>query len=231
MVEHPAKARNDKNHGRFRRVVGVLLGALGLAAIFRFGRGRASGPEQPAATPPTPSQKAPDESVPIHEEEEIRYPDGRIEHPAVQREPRDVPFRWVIAVLLAAACIAVFHYYIIWRYFGWERAAEARSGASPYPLAPTPSTTLPRGPRLEELNRIAGQESLLAREAAQEKTLHSYGPSDEKGYVHIPIQEAMKHAAERLPARKPAQGRAAKDNGLVDSGESNSGRMFRGPSP
>ena len=42
----------------------------------------------------------------------------------------------------------------------------------------------------------------------------------------------MKAVAGNLPvAKESSQGRAAKDNGLLEAGESNSGRMFRGPMP
>ncbi len=67
--------------------------------------------------------------------------------------------------------------------------------------------------------------------AAKEKALHSYGPTAEKGFVQIPIEQAMKAVAGTLPvAKESSPGRAAK-NGLLEAGQSNSGRMFRGPSP
>ena len=68
--------------------------------------------------------------------------------------------------------------------------------------------------------------------AAKEKALHSYGSTADKGFVRVPIEQAMKAVAGTLPvAKESSQGRAAKGNGLLEAGESNSGRMFRGPMP
>jgi hypothetical protein len=71
---------------------------------------------------------------------------------------------------------------------------------------------------------------VFAKLAAQEKVLNSYGPTAEKGFVHIPIQQAIKATVGKLPVKRQTQGEAAKDRGLIDAGESNSGRMFRGGS-
>ena len=104
---------------------------------------------------------------------------------------------------------------------------------SPYPLAPGFSRKLPPEPRLEQLDRLAGIDNADVAEklAEKEKALDSYGPTEEKGFVHIPIQQAMKAVAGKLPMRKEPQGPTAADNGLLDAGQSNSGRIFRGPSP
>ena len=72
---------------------------------------------------------------------------------------------------------------------------------------------------------------VFKRLAAKEKALNSYGTTAENGFVHIPIQQAIKAVAGSLPAKGTSQGRAAHDNGLLESGDSNSGRMFRGPQP
>ncbi len=56
--------------------------------------------------------------------------------------------------------------------------------------------------------------------------------TSEKGYVQIPIDRAMELVVPRLKVRQPTAGPGAtKDRGLVDGGESNSGRMLRGTSP
>ena len=47
------------------------------------------------------------------------------------------------------------------------------------------------------------------RLAAQEKMLNSYGPTEEKGFVHIPIQQAIEAVADKLPVRKQPPGQAA----------------------
>ena len=67
-------------------------------------------------------------------------------------------------------------------------------------------------------------------ERGEEKTLETYGTSDEKGFVRIPLQQAMQIVVGQLPARKAANQPKFPDKGLIDAGESNSGRMFRGGS-
>ena len=82
------------------------------------------------------------------------------------------------------------------------------------------------------MDRLAGikSENVYIRQLASEDQLNRYGKSQEKGYVHIPISRAMQLLADHLPVRKQIQG-TTKDNGLVDSGASNSGRMLRGAPP
>jgi hypothetical protein len=77
----------------------------------------------------------------------------------------------------------------------------------------------------------AAKSDVSKRLAAKEKALDSYGPTTEKGFIHIPIQQAMKAIAGKLPIRKQPQASTAASSGLLDGGESNSGRMFQGPSP
>jgi hypothetical protein len=84
---------------------------------------------------------------------------------------------------------------------------------------------LPPEPRLEQIdhmqNKLSG--TVDQRQAA-------YEPPAEKGFVHIPIEDAMKKIVDQLPVREqpPDHG---KDRGLLDDGLSNSGRMFRGGEP
>jgi hypothetical protein len=103
---------------------------------------------------------------------------------------------------------------------------------SEYPLAPPPSLTLPREPRLDPLNRLAGAEQATAFQmiAADLKKLNETGPA-EKGFVRIPIQEAMKQVVARLPVSKTPDATAGKDNGLRYGGEPNSGRVFEEITP
>ena len=50
----------------------------------------------------------------------------------------------------------------------------------------------------------------------------------DQGFVRIPIDQAMALLENKLPARQePPAGQSRRQNGLVDAGESNSGRMFR----
>ncbi len=66
-----------------------------------------------------------------------------------------------------------------------------------------------------------------------ESELHNYGPAERSGYVHIPIERAMQLIPEKLPVRKdqPSDDQLRRQNGLVDDGEPNSGRMFREKKP
>jgi hypothetical protein len=155
--------------------------------------------------------------------------DGRLEHPAVRFEATDVRFRGVLLVMLAALGIAALEFYCVWQFFYHYDRHESAIKQSPYPLAPAPSTQLPANPRLEQVDRMAKIETpnVFLREQNSEKVLNSTGKTADPGFVHIPIERAMKMVVEDLPARKSAGFGPVKDNGLVDAGEPNSGRMFR----
>ncbi len=138
----------------------------------------------------------------------------------------------LLSVIVVAVCVVASLGYGVWRFFWWEVGVQQAAKQSPYPLAPAPSTALPPEPRLEQLDLMTPEESAAVNEqlAAKEKALHRYGATAEKGFVQIPIEQAMKAVAGTLPAAKVSSpGRDA--NGLLDGGQSNSGRMFRGPSP
>jgi len=169
----------------------------------------------------------------MSEQEEIRHPDGRIEHPAVRYERRDVVFRWLMVLLVVVAGIAAGSSYVIRRFFWWEEAFQAEVGKSPYPLAPGPSTKLPAEPRLEQVDRLEriGSADFFPRQAAKEKLLQSYGATQDKGFVHIPIEQAMKSLADQLPVAGGPRQSPLKQDGLLDAGEPNSGRVYRGETP
>jgi len=156
--------------------------------------------------------------------------DGPSEHPAVHYEKRDVPFRGVLAVILAAICLGGVQLYLVWVFFLDQQRHEEQLRASHYSLAPPPTLRLPAEPRLEQLDRITGIESpnVYLREQSREQLLRTYGSTDEKGYIHVPIRRAMERVVGDLPVRKQVPRSPAKDNGLIDAGEPNSGRMFRG---
>ncbi len=195
-----------------------LLGIIiGLASLLGLARAFAARSPEPSAEPPRPSPP------------EIHYPDGRIEHPPVRHERSDVRFRGVLIVLLFIACFAAFHYWIVWHWFERIEVYESAVKRSPYPLAPAPATGLPAEPRLEQVDRLAGvkRPNVYVREESKEAILNSTGPTNEPGYVHIPIDEAMKRVLKDLPARRPPAQAHGKDNGLLDGGGPNSGRVFR----
>lgn len=163
----------------------------------------------------------------------VHKADEQIEHTAVRYESQDVRFGRILGLIAIACCVLVVIFYAIWQFFWFQERAQEAAKQSPYPMAPRLSAELPPEPRLEQIDRLAGAESSNADErlAAKEKALHQYGPTEDKGFVHIPIEQAIKATAETLPARTQSPGESAKGNGLVGSGESNSGRMFRRQSP
>jgi hypothetical protein len=170
--------------------------------------------------------------------EEIHHSEGEIEHSEIRREETDASFAAILFILLGSVIVAFFIYVgVALFYFGW-RDHEKTAKKSPYPLAPAPSTDanslppLPPGqPRLEQVDRTAGVETadVYVRQKVKEDYLNSSGPTKEKGFVHIPIGEAMKRLENQLPVRaQPPADQAWRSEGLIDAGESNSGREFRG---
>jgi hypothetical protein len=160
----------------------------------------------------------------------IRHPDGRLEHPAVRHERTDVNHRWILGGLFVSLGFAVLVLYVVWAFFTSYNNYQSAIKQSSFPLAPRPSTTLPQEPRLEQINRLARMESpnVYLRERLQEESLHSYGATPHDGFVHIPIDRAMTWLENRLPARLEPPNSLSKANGLIDAGESNSGRLLRG---
>ena len=191
--------------------------------------------EVPAGIPQEPQRGEP--------AEEVCHADGRIEHPALRFERSDVHLGCVLWLIVVAACVLGTLSYGVWRFFWQEAGSQQAAKTSPYPAAPNLPANLPPQPRLEQLDRTTPQERkqldlMTADESAavnqqlaiQEKALHRYGQAAEKGFLQIPIEQAIKTLAGTLPVSKePPPGRDA--SGLLDSGQSNSGRMFRGPLP
>src|SRR5580704_17556607 len=152
--------------------------------------------------------------------------------PDVRYEPRDVRFRWVLILAVVGCAIGAGVFFLV-RGIYWATLETRFDGQ---PAAQTsgevPTSQLPPEPRLELLDRL---EKTPASDVAkwgrgEEKALETYAPSDQKGFVHIPLERVMHILAGHLPVRKEADRPKFKDRGLVDAGESNSGRMFRGAS-
>ncbi len=159
----------------------------------------------------------------------IRHADGNIEHPRVRRERQDVGFRPVLAFVVVSLLIGGAQLALVWRLFRQaepraETLDEAREPLSAQPVA------LPPEPRLEQLDRIQGIESGNVRwlQLKDLQELDRFGRTSDAGYVHIPIRDAMDLVVGTLPIRAEDQAGRYRSRGLVNSGESNSGRMFRG---
>jgi hypothetical protein len=157
-------------------------------------------------------------------------PDGPIEHPEVRFEPTDVSFRAIAFVLLGAAVVGVIIFVGVRFFFDGYRDHQAKIKASSFPLAEAPSTKLPKEPRLEQVNRVEriDRSDVYKREADKLKILNSYAPTEDEGFIRVPIDRAMEYLANKLPSRpEPSPDQKRRAGGLLDAGEPNSGRMFR----
>jgi hypothetical protein len=161
--------------------------------------------------------------------EEVRTGNTELEHPSVNYERRDVPFRWVLLVAIVSVSVGAVIFALVYAFFRADTDRLASRRESEFPLAEHPSNELPVRPRLEEVDRRAGdaREDVYLRLLAKEDQLERYGETQEKGFVQIPIRRAMESFAGKLPVRNQPPG-PSKDNGLLDSGASNSGRIYRG---
>ena len=144
--------------------------------------------------------------------EEIIHEDGRIEHPEVRNEKTDANFRTILFIILGSMVVAAATYVGVLFFFSNRRGVEEKAKQSPFPLAPAPSTDpnapppLPPGePRLEQIDRMAGNErpNVYERQESREERLAHYGPTDEADFVHVPIDQAMQYLLDKkqLPSR------------------------------
>lgn len=154
------------------------------------------------------------------------------ENQSISFEHRDVPFRPVLIIAIVGVGIGAAIFALVYAFFCADTDRLAYRRESEFPLAEHPSNALPARPILEQVEREEGKpgEDVYQRLLAQEAQLETYGDANEKGFVHIPIRQAIASVAGQLPVRKERPA-ASKDNGLVDSGASNSGRMFRKGTP
>jgi hypothetical protein len=152
--------------------------------------------------------------------------------PDVRFEPRDVRFRWVLILSVVGCGVGAGIFFLV-RGIYWA-TLETRFDGQPaaQTSSEVPTSQLPPEPRLELLDRLekTPASNVAKWERGEEKALETYGPTDDKGFVRIPLKRAMEVLAGHLPVRKEADRPKFKDRGLVDAGESNSGRMFRGAS-
>ena len=85
---------------------------------------------------------------------DIDHPDGALKNPSVRHERSDASFKAILLILVVAAVLGVLLHLMILHFFLHERAEQDAAKKSPFPLAPAPSTALPREPRLEQLDRL-----------------------------------------------------------------------------
>lgn len=226
--------RPDRRRSRPAWLDWLVIGLLGLAGVgLEYLRGKRTGQPSPIEPSlPTEPSRAPEGREEELPPEEIRRPEGQVEHPRIHRERSDLSARLVYALLVVATCLAVVHYYLIWQMYWYKAAWQEEQKRPPYPASPLPAERLPAEPRLEQLDRLARADAAdgYKRLAAKEWLLHRYGPREERGFVRIPIEQAMQIVADQLPVRAAGPPNPH-DQGLVDWGEPNSGRLFRGERP
>lgn len=155
------------------------------------------------------------------------------EQPAVKYERRDVYVGWTLAVLGIFALFGAVLHYAIWTFLWSEQHDQAAARRMGFPLAEHPSRQLPPQPRLEPLEPSDEERRAIMPPsvAVRAEQLHSYGKTDDPGYIHVPIARAIEHLAGKLPVRKQSDKPERADSGLLDAGESNSGRLFRKAPP
>lgn len=180
---------------------------------------------------------------------------GHAENPSTRHERSDVNYHWFAALGVGALVLAAFiHGVLLWFQYRYQDY-QASVKRSDFPLN-NERGTLPAGPVLEPVEnleegtrrwyrelegsrpppqptfgpkeRARGADVYLRREE-KERLLTSYGLTGEAGFARIPIDRAMDILVrgKRLSARKGATGFTRREGGLLDSGESNSGRVYR----
>ena len=87
--------------------------------------------------------------------DEIQHPAEPLENPSVRHERTDANFGRILSIFIGVAIFAVIVFSGMRLFFNEYRDHQAEIKKSPYPLAPGPSTALPREPRLEQVDRLA----------------------------------------------------------------------------
>jgi hypothetical protein len=163
---------------------------------------------------------------PVNTDDGVRDPNvGEPLHDDVRYDETDVAVSHIVGILVAIALVFAAVGIICWWLLRMRSSGPVDSApASSYRA---PNDKLPPAPRLEPLDRseATAASEVFAKQLALERALHHYGDTSESGFVHIPIEEAMKRVIAGLPVRTDAQ-LPATGFGLIGSGESNSGRLY-----
>jgi hypothetical protein len=162
--------------------------------------------------------------------QEIRHPDGRIEHPLVKLEAKDIGLAGIVATLIGIAIVFVCVDFAARALFKIEQARETKEFG--VPAGRSAGEELPRQPRLEPFEPqmpAAGSFAADAREL--EDQLHRYGQTEDAEFARIPIEIAIQRTAKQLRGKmEPGSGSDKRRQALV-SGDANSGRVFRESEP
>ena len=161
-------------------------------------------------------------------------PEVRIDASAVRYETARRPLSAVLIVMSSWSASRCAHSCCLVVLSSTRAQLSKPAKQSHYPLAPAADRPHCRPSRGWSSSTawpgIETPERLPPAKRSTRAMLNSYGPTDEEGFVHIPIERAMEYAGRPScrSARAVTTDRRGNDNGLVDAGESNSGRMFRG---
>jgi hypothetical protein len=124
--------------------------------------------------------------------------------PSAGHELRDISFRPIVRASIGLVVLIVFSVVAMRILFSYYAAREAASSRPANPLAAEFARSEPPQPRLQ----TAPIEDLRKLRKLEDALLDTYGWIDRKqGVVRIPIEQAMKLAAERAVAAR--QGGAA----------------------
>ena len=150
--------------------------------------------------------------------------DDPVNNPEVKHEPSDVSVRGTLYFGAGLAVLAVIIQVLLWWMFEFFHQREAALNPPTRPWATNQQQPLPPGPRLEGLLPSPQSEQ---RPQAPEALLRSHGWVDEeKGIVRIPIDDAMRLLADKLPSRTPSE-----MSEQEEPRDSNSGRFLRKGQP
>lgn len=220
----------------------AILGALGITALLNLLLGRRD--TDHSRLPVPADQTRPSDALFRPLPDEVVHGDGRIEHPNVSYERTDASLPWIVGLLLLAVLLAAGVHGSMWWLLKDYKRYEARIKKPDFPLVSGPSNPLPPRPRLEQVDRETDKNDprnipdtdLMVIESAKLHLLNSFGDTHEHGFAHIPIADAMHLLGTQpdkynAPYRKRLPAGIEKvekwQRGLVDAGESNSGRMPR----
>lgn len=150
----------------------------------------------------------------------------RLLHNEVQFEQADIATSRIVGVLFVIGLVFVGVALACRWVLDLNASGLDRTARSPQYAAP--ADRLPTAPRLEPLDRseTTASSDVFAKQLAMEHELHGLGDTVETGFVHIPIEQAMKLFVSQLSVRPGDAKPPTKGFGLVDGGESNSGRLF-----
>jgi hypothetical protein len=159
--------------------------------------------------------------------QEIRHPDGRIEHPFVKLETKDVRLAGVVATVIGVAMVFGAVDFAARSLFRIQQRRE--TGRVAVPGSHRAGDILPRQPRLEPFEpQLPAQESFAAAVGDRESELHGYGATEDSRFARVPIEIAIQHTARQLQGKSE---RKANKREPVVSGDANSGRVFREGEP